>query len=78
MSSTPVYSLYLNWVSQPSRAVWQLFVENSIEVTPIHKNLFTKETRSEEFLKINPFGHVPVLKEENPNEKENPFILYER
>jgi len=62
--------LYIDYLSQPSRAVHMLLLEGKVpfevQLVPIQKGA----TRSPEFLRINPNGHVPAI-------DDNGFILYE-
>jgi glutathione S-transferase len=66
--------LYIDAMSQPSRAVHMLLLEGSksgklsFEVVPTQ--ISRGATRSPEFLKVNPNGHVPAI-------DDNGLVLYE-
>ena len=50
-------------ISQPSRAVHALLLVNNIPFEPKVVNIFTGEQKQPEFLKVNPSGQVPALKD---------------
>ena len=66
--------LYYDLCSQPARAcVWAVYANGSnADVDLIHIDLAKGETRTPEFLAINPYHSVPTLKDE-----DNGLILYE-
>ena len=54
-------------MSQPTRAVWTLAMENEGLIGPykiVEVNLSTLDQYKPEFKKINPIGKVPALKDE--------------
>jgi glutathione S-transferase len=61
VESTSTLTLYWSLGSQPSRAVATLLAFGNVEYTPVHKNTLAGETRTEEFLAINPAGSVPFI-----------------
>jgi glutathione S-transferase len=64
--------LYSSPMSSPSRAVMGIFKHLKIPYEPVTLDLFKgREQKSEEYMKINPNGRVPLLYEEDG------FILFE-
>lgn len=59
--SKPQVTLYQDPASQPCRAVWAFLKINKIEHQVKLIQIIKGETKSPEFLKINPFGKVPCL-----------------
>ena len=59
---TPLEYYYFP-ISQPARTVHALLLVNNIPFEPKIVNFFTGETRKPEFLKINPSGQVPAIKD---------------
>jgi glutathione S-transferase len=57
--------LYWNIGSQPARAVKALLNISKVEHEAIVIDLKKNETRSAEFLKINPLGQIPFMVTEN-------------
>jgi len=53
--------LYVVKVSPCCRAVWLYCLRNKLPVEIIELDLFAGEHKSEDFLKLNPHGEVPVL-----------------
>ncbi len=54
-------NLYMDYMSQPSRAVWAFCLLNKIP-TQVHEVRISKlEMKSPEFKKINPMGKVPAI-----------------
>ena len=69
MSSKPII-LYIDYLSQPSRAILAFCLLNKIPHEIKQIRIFKGEGRSEEFKKINPFGKVPAI-------DDNGFKLFE-
>lgn len=59
--SKPQVTLYQDPGSQPCRAVWAFLKINKIEHEVKLIQIIKGETKSPEYLKINPFGNVPCL-----------------
>ncbi len=59
--------LYGDIMSQPTRAVWTLAMENQDLIGPfkiVEVNLSSLDQYKPEFKKINPIGKVPAMKDE--------------
>lgn len=59
--SQPNITLYIDWLSQPCRAVALLLKECNIPFNTIPIALQKGDTRTAEFKKINPAGKVPII-----------------
>eukprot|EP01129_Flabellula_baltica_P005732 TRINITY_DN2093_c0_g1_i1.p1 TRINITY_DN2093_c0_g1~~TRINITY_DN2093_c0_g1_i1.p1 ORF type:complete len:179 (+),score=30.59 TRINITY_DN2093_c0_g1_i1:143-679(+) len=59
--SSPI--IYTNPLSQPARAVLWFALLNNIPHEKVNIDIAKGETRSPEFLAINPLGHVPTWRE---------------
>lgn len=70
MQQQGVIQLYMDWLSQPSRAVAIFCDINRIPVDITEVKILKKMVRSEEFKQINPNMKVPAI-------KEGDFTLYE-
>ena len=57
--------LYYHPLSPLARRVWLTLLEKKLEFEPILVNLDRGEQLKPEFLKLNPFHHVPVLIDDN-------------
>lgn len=62
-------------MSQPSRSVLLLLEEAGVEHEWIDVDIMKGESRTEEFLKINPMGQVPAIQEDDFNLAEGGAIL---
>jgi len=58
--TTPI-TLYMDPMSQPSRAVWMFCLENNLPIKIEHRMVHKGQPRSSEFRKLNPNGQVPVI-----------------
>ncbi|CAF4936329.1 unnamed protein product [Rotaria sp. Silwood1] len=56
-----VLHLYIDWLSQPSRAVAMLLMENNIEHRVHEISCMQGETQSAEYKQVNPAGKVPSI-----------------
>ncbi|CAF3415111.1 unnamed protein product [Rotaria sp. Silwood1] len=56
-----VLHLYIDWLSQPSRAVAMLLMENNIEHQVHEISCMQGETQSAEYKQVNPAGKVPSI-----------------
>jgi len=66
--------LYGHYLSFNVRRVWVMLLEKQLEFEPISVNLAGEQFQAE-FLKINPFHHVPVLVDEDFTVVESLAIL---
>ena len=57
----PALKLYIDYASQPSRAILAFCLLNKIEHTVVETRIAKMEHKSPEFLKINPEGQVPAI-----------------
>lgn len=55
--------LYIDYLSQPSRAVLWLCRMNALPVEVVEVRIGRMEQRSEEFARLNPMKQVPVLED---------------
>lgn len=55
--------LYIDYLSQPSRAVLWLCRMNALPVDVVEVRIARMEQRSEEFARLNPMKQVPVLED---------------
>jgi len=70
-----VIELYVDMVSQPSRAVYWLFLLCNIPHTLKLVKLLEREQRSDGFLKINPLGTVPAINDNGFSFNESATIV---
>jgi len=56
-----VLQLYIDWLSEPSRAIAILVIENNIEHTVHEVSIVKGETQGDAFKQINPVGKVPAI-----------------
>jgi len=63
-------TLYIDYISQPSRAVLAFCIFNKIPFQVKQVRVLRGETRSADYKKINPFGTVPAIDDDG-------YILYE-
>lgn len=56
-----VIKLYIDYMSQPSRAVWALCLIGQVPIEITEVRISKLEMRSEEFRKINPMAKVPAI-----------------
>lgn len=68
-------TLYYHILSQPARAVLALLHLGNIQYDGKVVNLFNGETRTAEYLKINPFGGVPFIVHNGLHLSESNAIL---
>lgn len=59
--SIMVLDLYVDWLSQPCRAVAILLMDNNIEHELHEVNILQGETRGADFKQVNPVGKVPAI-----------------
>jgi len=57
--------VYLDWMSQPSRAIIAFCLMNKIPYEVVETKIAEGKTRSAEFRKINPLGKVPAIVEDD-------------
>lgn len=62
-----VVHLYIDYISQPSRAVLAFCTMNSLPVHVVETRINKLEHRTEEFAKINPMMKVPAIKDTENN-----------
>ncbi|CAL4183473.1 unnamed protein product [Meganyctiphanes norvegica] len=63
--STPGLMLYISPLSQPARAIILLAKSLDLQYTEEDINFLKGEHKSEEYLKIHPFGTVPAVRDED-------------
>ena len=68
-------TLYIDWASQPSRAVMSFCEVNKIPYQIKEVRIFKGENKSPEFLKINPNGQVPAMTKDSFKLFESHAIL---
>jgi len=68
-------TLYLDWLSQPSRAVASFLKLNHIPFTAHEVSILKGEQKTAEFLKVNPLGQIPAIKEGDLTLGESHTIL---
>ena len=56
-----VLDLYIDWISQPSRAVAMLLMDNNIEHELHEVDIFKGQTQDADFKQVNPGGKVPAI-----------------
>jgi glutathione S-transferase len=56
-----VLDLYVDWLSQPCRAVAMLLMDNNIEHKLHEVNILKGETRGADYKQVNPVGKVPAI-----------------
>ncbi|XP_068238879.1 glutathione S-transferase theta-1-like [Palaemon carinicauda] len=61
----PTLDIYVNYLSQPSRSVGLLCKAINAPHTEHQMDLMKKEHKTPDFLRINPFGRVPSVTDEN-------------
>ena len=77
VESTQGLTVYWFPGSQPSRAVKAVLDMGSIEFTSEVRDIFKGETRTEEYLKINPKGVVPFIVDgDHPLGESNDILKY--
>ena len=62
--------VYIDWMSQPSRAVIAFLLMNKIPHEIVETKIAEGKTRTPEFKKVNPFGKVPAIADDD-------FVLFE-
>ncbi len=68
-------TLYIDWASQPSRAVMSFCDLNNIPYEIKEVRIFKGEHKTPEFLQINPNGQVPAMTEDSFKLSESHAIL---
>ena len=66
--------IYLDWMSQPCRAIIALCMFNNIKFTVKEVRLMKGEHKRPEYLKISPQGKVPAIREIR---RDDEFVLVE-
>ncbi|CAF1364719.1 unnamed protein product [Rotaria magnacalcarata] len=56
-----VLELYIDWISQPCRAVAMLLMDNNIEHQVHEVGIMKGETKSAAFKQVNPSGKIPAI-----------------
>lgn len=66
---TMTIRIHMDYMSQPSRAVWALCLIAKIPHEIKEVKIAKLEMKSEEYLKINPMGKVPAIEDTQNNFK---------
>ncbi|CAF1427329.1 unnamed protein product, partial [Rotaria sordida] len=73
--TTMVLHLYIDWLSQPCRAVAILLMENNIEHQVHEISIMKGETQSTEYKQVNPAGKVPSIVDDDFHLGESHTIM---
>ncbi|CAF1461174.1 unnamed protein product, partial [Didymodactylos carnosus] len=70
-----VLHLYVDWLSQPCRAVGMLLMENNVEHQVHDVKIMSGETRTTDYKKVNPVGKVPAIVDDDFHLGESHTIM---